>query len=178
MLLNKDKLLLVIFLIPFILIVKSCTNEENIQTSTVPKTIDEIVNDWRYYGFKIFYNAYYPSENYLDSMNKYFNPTIHKFILFTSPSCFSCGQMDSLLPQTAKIISLSEIPDSSYVLFDTPNINSSHPYDGIIFLKDLPSVYLLNSGTNDIYSVLDTYEIRKANSINTSLEQIMYEFLK
>ncbi len=167
----------IMLMMSVLFLINSCSDED-IQTSVVHKTVDEIINDWRYYGFGIYFDKYNPSENYLDSIDKHFDPEIYKFILYTSPSCFSCGQMDSLLPQTSKILKASKLPDTTYILFDTPGISSSHPYDSTIFLKKLPSAYLLNSGTNDIFSILDTFRIRKENEINTSLEQIMYEFLK
>jgi hypothetical protein len=164
-----------IFTVLSFFLFSSCT-EDTPELLTVQRTIDQVKNDWRYYGFSYYFDEYQPNQEILDSIKDRFDPSVHKFLLFTSPSCYSCGQMDTLLPYTAKIIKTAQFSDDDYHLFDTPNIAASHPFDTLIILKSLPSVFTLNE--EKIYSVLDTFYLKQQDDPNITLEEIILESLR
>ncbi len=172
---NEFSKKIMIILVSFIFLFAAC-NDDTADLATVQRTIDEINVDWRYYGFSFYFEEYKPDIDLLDSIKENFDPSIHKLLLYTSPSCFSCGQMDSLLPFVAKIIKSAQLSDTSYFLFDTPNIQASHPFDTLIILKSIPSVFTLSGGT--IFSVLDTFLHQQEESENVRLEEILIEALR
>lgn len=153
-----------------------CSEETN--SSATLTTLEELKKDWRYYGFEIFYNEYQPDQAYLDSIADIFDTKRHLFLFYTSPSCYSCGQMDKELPYAVKVIESASLVEGAYELYDTPNIKASHPHEDILKLNNLPSVYVINEGT--VYSILDTLQARRNRFIDSliTLEMILYESIR
>ena len=171
--LNNKIILFALFLLLFLF---SCSVEPEISDAG-EVSIEEIIESYNYYGFKVYYNEYEPHQEYADSIKMLFKPETHKYILYTSPSCFSCGQTDSLLPYACKVIRNIGLNDSCFYLFDTPKVSSGHPFDTIINLERLPSAYVKKA--DEIYSLLDTLRVRRNQSDDyIPIEQIMLELIK
>ncbi len=177
MLIKKTNHFFIIFCVFSIsILLYSCGVEQEDDDAT-QVDVEDLLQDYNYYGFKFYYEEYEPSQIYMDSIKISFKPDKHKYILFTSPSCFSCGQTDSLIPYASKVIKLIGLNDSCHYLFNTPKVNSAHPFDTIINLERLPSAYVRNG--DDIHSLLDTLRVRRNQSDNyIPIEQVMFELLK
>lgn len=144
-------------IIPFIfaLIILASCEENPIKIETQEMTIESILTTPAYSGFGLFYNLFTPNQDYINQINQAFDKNSHKILFFLSPSCYQCGRIDSISPYIVKILSESNIPDTSYEIYSMQYFSSKHPYMDIITLKSLPEFWVLKNGV-PVYNMADS----------------------
>jgi hypothetical protein len=130
-------------LLGLLILLYSCS-DNSVDTSASLITKDGVFNSLNYNGFSTYYDKYTPNDSLVNEISLKFDESKIKFLIFISPSCYSCGKMDTKVPYMLKVLFASKISESNYEIYDTPSINSDHPYTNMISLKELPSAYLMN----------------------------------
>jgi|DewCreStandDraft_4_1066084.scaffolds.fasta_scaffold00565_17 hypothetical protein len=158
------------------LILVSCSTQES-EYNTERMTLEQIRTDWRFYGFDIYYQQYRIDSALLSEFKTSFNPNNFKFLFFTSPACYTCGKLDSLIPFALRIIKEAGFSDSCFEIYHTPALNAHHPYETKLKLTAIPSAFSFDRNVK-FYSIIDTYRIRKIDSASLKLENILIESVK
>lgn len=166
----------VYFLIAISFLLVSCSTQES-EYNSEKITLDQIRNDWRFYGFDIYYSNYKVDTLLLNEFKSTYNPVNFKFLFFTSPACYTCGKLDSIIPFALKIIKSAGFNDSCFEIYNTPIKTAHQPYETILKLNDVPSAFSFDRNTK-FYSILDTFYSRKVNDASLKLEQVLIESVK
>ncbi|NLO18661.1 MAG: hypothetical protein GX121_02085 [Ignavibacteria bacterium] len=126
-----------------ILVLLACNSETEYKTEKL--SLSQLRALPYYQTFNIFWDEYNPLENIVDSVKQKFDIGKHKLIVFTSPTCYSCGNADSLSAFLLKTVYLAEIPETVYEIYSMPNYKSSHIYSDIVHLESLPAFWLFKN---------------------------------
>ncbi len=166
-----------LFILPLVLLfLIACSSENEYKTEKL--TLSQLKSLPYYQSFNVFWDKYLPLEDIVDSIKTNFETSKYKLVLFISPSCYSCGQADSISPYILKAINQTEISESAYEIYSMPNYKSSHPYDEIIHLSNLPTFWLLKNNL-PVNCVSDSFNIHKEifPESQKRIENFLYEAL-
>lgn len=166
----------VYFLLVISIILFSCSTQES-EYNSEKMTLDQIRTDWRFYGFDIYYQNYKVDSLLLNEFKNSYNPANFKFLFFTSPACYTCGKLDSIIPFALKIIKSAGFYDSCFEIYNTPIKTAHHPYETILKLNDVPAAFSFDRKTK-FYSILDTFYKRRVDDATLKLEQVLIESVK
>lgn len=136
-----------------LLLMSSCT-ENPIKVETQKLTLEDIKTSPSYSGFNFYFEGFHSKQTAISQISSSFNNGTHRFVFFLSPSCFSCGRIDSLSPRLVKILTDALIPTTSYEIYSMQNYKSEHPYIDKINLKILPEMWILKGGV-PVYNVTE-----------------------
>lgn len=156
----------------------NCSENEAI-TDAIPYKIDEINKMPGYGWFYEEYSKYQVDTNLLNEIRKFYNPSVHKILLFTMPSC-SCPNLKyKRFPQFYKILQNVGISNDQIEFYSMSSIRSRHPYDSLLLITSLPSFYILKQN-KPIYSITDTldFNIYYGKTYPIKLEELLLEGLK
>lgn len=152
------------------------------ENSTIPNALryefSEISNLPGYGWFNEEFEAYVIDSSKIDLIRQTYNPSVHKFLMFTRPSC-TCPGAHKRFPAVFKVLQAADIPLASMEFYSFSSTQSKHPYDSLITVSSLPAFIIMKSG-QPIYSIADTmnfntyYQIAYPNTF----EDIIYEGLK
>ncbi len=164
-------------IIPLVLLLLIACNSES-EYKTEKLTISQLKSMPYYQTFNVFWDKYAPLEEMVDSIKTHFDTSKYKLVFFLSPTCYSCGNADSLSPYLIKSIYQAEISESAYEIYSMPNYKSSHPYDEIIHLTNLPTFWLFKNNL-PVNCVSDSFKIHKETYPESTkrIETFLYEAL-
>lgn len=163
----------------FILIMTSCDDSNDVDTSTHKYTRKEISQQPGFLWVDAKADTYEPNKDTVNILKEAFNQNTGKikFVFFVKPAC-SCDAKQYPFPYSLKILDLMSLSDTNHTeIYSVYSTSSDNPYknSGLI-LKDLPEIFIFKNNV-PIYSVIDSLNLYGASS-SFNLETAILEGLK
>ena len=166
--------LILIILFAMSLILTSCDDSTDVDTSTHQYKRAEISNQPGFLWVDAKAGTYQPNQDTINLLKSAFNSKEQKIVFYAKQAC-SCDPSQYPFPHSLKIMDLMGLTDSNCEIYSIYSTKSDNPYkiSGLI-INAIPSIFIYKNNV-PVYSVVDSVTA----SVGTlSLEQAFLNGLR
>ena len=172
------KILKIMMILVIYLFFVRCS-DDNTVSDAIPYKIEDLNKLPGYGWFYGEYDKYNVDTNTVKLIQQRYNPSIHKILIYSMPSCACPGRKYERFPQFYKILQSVGISNDQVEFYSLNSLRSRHPYDSVIIVTTLPAFYVIKQG-KPVYSLADTmdYNIYYGKPYPIKLEELLLEGFK